>query len=262
MPTGRAQSTSSPAFARRSTGWMRPERGSQAFAGRRGCRSPGDVRIPAGLPQAADRLGMERVQRGVGDRRRVGHRPVRASSRRPHRARRSRPSCGAWRRSIPPRCSVADWNSATTLDVLSMHDTMNHTARPDGAICLERQPVDRLPAVVAMSNRGDSNGDVIASDEPTLRDDDRRADDGPDPSPRDRQRLPHRLRCVGARRRRVQPSVHRWPRDHDGGADAARDRAAGCRATRRWSATRSSVSAPGRTSSSASSCWVPSRPSS
>ena len=70
----------------------------------------------------------------------------------------------------PTSCSVADWNSATTLDVLSIHDTMNHTARPDGAICLERQPVDRLPAVVAMSNRGDGNGDVIASDRATLRD--------------------------------------------------------------------------------------------
>ncbi len=69
----------------------------------------------------------------------------------------------------PATCSVSDWNSATTLDVLSIHDTMNHTARPDGAICLEREVVDRLPAVVAMSNRGDSNGDVIASDEGTLR---------------------------------------------------------------------------------------------
>ena len=69
----------------------------------------------------------------------------------------------------PASCSVSDWNSATTLDVLSLHDTMNHTARPDGAICLEREVVDRLPAVVAMSNRGDSNGDVIASDQPTLR---------------------------------------------------------------------------------------------
>ncbi len=29
---------------------------------------------------------------------------------------------------------------ATTLDSLSIHDTMNHTARPDGAICVEREP--------------------------------------------------------------------------------------------------------------------------
>ena len=45
------------------------------------------------------------------------------------------------------------------LDVLSLHDTMNTTARPDGAVCLERQPVDRLPALVALSNRGDALGE-------------------------------------------------------------------------------------------------------
>jgi hypothetical protein len=70
----------------------------------------------------------------------------------------------------PGSCSVADWNLASTLDVLSIHDTMNHTARPDGAVCLERPVANRLPAVVAMSNRGDGNGDVVASDQATLRD--------------------------------------------------------------------------------------------
>lgn len=69
----------------------------------------------------------------------------------------------------PSTCTVADWNSATTLDLLSFHDTMNHTARPDGAICLERQPADRLPNVVAVSNRGDANADVIAADGGELR---------------------------------------------------------------------------------------------
>ena len=71
----------------------------------------------------------------------------------------------------PASCTVAEWNSATHLDVLSMHDTMNHTARPDGAICVERNPIDRLPAVVALSNRGDENGDIVPSDEATIRDD-------------------------------------------------------------------------------------------
>ena len=71
----------------------------------------------------------------------------------------------------PAACTVAEWNSATTLDVLSFHDTMNHTARPDGAICLERKPADRLPQVVAMSNRGDRNGDLVESDSAGLRDD-------------------------------------------------------------------------------------------
>jgi hypothetical protein len=46
---------------------------------------------------------------------------------------------------------------------------MNHTARPDGAICLERQPVDRLPNVVAVSNRGDADGEIPARDEVTIR---------------------------------------------------------------------------------------------
>ena len=58
--------------------------------------------------------------------------------------------------------SVAEWNSATTLDVLSIHDTMNHTARPDGAHLPRAQAGRSAAAVVAMSNRGDSNGEVIA----------------------------------------------------------------------------------------------------
>ena len=70
----------------------------------------------------------------------------------------------------PTTCSPAQWNSATHLDVLSIHDTMNHTARPDGAVCLERQPNDRLPNVVALSNRGDSRGEMTESDATTLRD--------------------------------------------------------------------------------------------
>lgn len=56
--------------------------------------------------------------------------------------------------------TARDWNVASTLSVLSIHDTMNHTARPDGAICLERKPEDRLPNVVALSNRGDGNADI------------------------------------------------------------------------------------------------------
>lgn len=58
---------------------------------------------------------------------------------------------------------------ATTLDVLSIHDTMNHTARPDGAICVERKPEDRLPQVVALSNRGDAAGELIAREAAGLR---------------------------------------------------------------------------------------------
>ena len=53
----------------------------------------------------------------------------------------------------PAETTVAGWNSATTLDLLSIHDTMNHTAQPDGAICVERKVADRLPNLVALSNR-------------------------------------------------------------------------------------------------------------
>ena len=69
----------------------------------------------------------------------------------------------------PAACTVADWSSATHLDVMSMHDTMNHTARPDGAVCLERQPEDRLPAIVALSNHGDDRGGEKASERAALR---------------------------------------------------------------------------------------------
>lgn len=70
----------------------------------------------------------------------------------------------------PATTTVADWNSATSLNVLSIHDTMNLTARPDGAVCLERPVADRLPAVVALSNRGDARGEVRRSDDAGLRD--------------------------------------------------------------------------------------------
>lgn len=42
---------------------------------------------------------------------------------------------------------------------LSFHDTMNTTARADGAIVVPRKPEDRLPGVVALSNRGGPRGD-------------------------------------------------------------------------------------------------------
>jgi hypothetical protein len=73
--------------------------------------------------------------------------------------------------SLDPATTTAEqWSSATHLDVLSIHDTMNHTARPDGAVCVERPPADRLPNVVALSNRGDPQGDVRPIEDPSLRD--------------------------------------------------------------------------------------------
>jgi hypothetical protein len=60
----------------------------------------------------------------------------------------------------PDRVTVAEWRTATSLIVLSMHDTMNTTALSDGAIVGERNPADRLPEVVALSNRGDLDGEA------------------------------------------------------------------------------------------------------
>ena len=57
---------------------------------------------------------------------------------------------------------------------LSFHDTMNHTTTRDGAVNVLRAPADQLPDVVALSNRGDAQGnrrgeDVITMDPEALR---------------------------------------------------------------------------------------------
>ena len=57
---------------------------------------------------------------------------------------------------------------------LSFHDTMNHTTTRDGAVKVLRAPADQLPDVVALSNRGDAQGnrrgeDVITMDPDALR---------------------------------------------------------------------------------------------
>lgn len=57
---------------------------------------------------------------------------------------------------------------------LSFHDTMNTTTTRDGAVNVERAPIDRLPDVVSLSNRGDARGeerelaDPTATDPPTI----------------------------------------------------------------------------------------------
>jgi hypothetical protein len=50
-------------------------------------------------------------------------------------------------------------SNGTGFTTLSFHDTMNTTTREDGAVDVARDPKDMLPAVVALSNRGDANGD-------------------------------------------------------------------------------------------------------
>lgn len=51
---------------------------------------------------------------------------------------------------------------------LSFHDTMNHTAARDGAIRVERAHKDRLPQIVALSNRGDNEGDPRGGEPVTM----------------------------------------------------------------------------------------------
>lgn len=51
---------------------------------------------------------------------------------------------------------------------LSFHDTMNHTTTRDGAVNVERAEADRLPDVVALSNRGDSKGEPRGNDVVTM----------------------------------------------------------------------------------------------
>jgi hypothetical protein len=43
---------------------------------------------------------------------------------------------------------------------LSLHDAMNATADPDGAIADERVPTERMPPVLTLANRGDSQGEA------------------------------------------------------------------------------------------------------
>ena len=98
----------------------------------------------------------------------------------------------------PADVTVSEWRSASTLLVMSLHDTMNHTARSDGAICVERQPVDRLPNVVALvqprrpGRRGASQHHGCA---PRRRG---RALARSDDHAGDRQRVPVGVRCVRA----------------------------------------------------------------
>ncbi len=53
---------------------------------------------------------------------------------------------------------------------LSFHDTMNTTTTREGAVSVPRAEQDRLPAIVALSNRGDHDGEERdPEDPPTMR---------------------------------------------------------------------------------------------
>lgn len=51
---------------------------------------------------------------------------------------------------------------------LSLHDAMNATADPDGAIADERVPTERMPPVLTLANRGDSQGEARGREPVTL----------------------------------------------------------------------------------------------
>ncbi|WIB77776.1 N-formylglutamate amidohydrolase [Curtobacterium sp. MCPF17_002] len=55
-----------------------------------------------------------------------------------------------------------------TFTALSFHDTMNTTTRIDGAVDAPRNAADRLPDVVALSNRGDAHGERRGDDAVTM----------------------------------------------------------------------------------------------
>lgn len=59
--------------------------------------------------------------------------------------------------------SLSAFHSATTLQVQCVHDTMNFTALPDGAISDPRAETACLPTLVSLANRGDLDGEVCAT---------------------------------------------------------------------------------------------------
>ncbi|MFB6611885.1 N-formylglutamate amidohydrolase [Agromyces sp. NPDC056379] len=65
--------------------------------------------------------------------------------------------------------ALAAPGAPTAFTMLAFHDTMNHTTTRDGAISVDRAPEDRLPGVVALSNRGDHRGEPIDGAPVTMR---------------------------------------------------------------------------------------------
>ncbi|WP_418057457.1 N-formylglutamate amidohydrolase [Pimelobacter simplex] len=64
--------------------------------------------------------------------------------------------------------TIAGRSASRRFTTLSFHDTMNCTTTRDGAVRVERAPADRLPRVVALSNRGDAHGDPTADGTVTM----------------------------------------------------------------------------------------------
>lgn len=64
------------------------------------------------------------------------------------------------------RHATASPGAETSLSFLSFHDTMNTTTTAQGAVNVPRKPEDRLPNVVALSNRGDQRGEARTEEDP------------------------------------------------------------------------------------------------
>ncbi|NLA35504.1 MAG: N-formylglutamate amidohydrolase [Actinobacteria bacterium] len=71
---------------------------------------------------------------------------------------------------LTDRFIATDLERGGVFNRLSFHDTMNTTTTREGAVNVARAEADRLPQVVALSNRGDANGDERdPADSPTMR---------------------------------------------------------------------------------------------
>lgn len=57
------------------------------------------------------------------------------------------------------KVSVSQFNSARMLHVECVHDTMNATVGPDGAVDRDKPRADWLPRIVSLGNRGDDRGE-------------------------------------------------------------------------------------------------------
>ena len=75
----------------------------------------------------------------------------------------------ATREALTERFVAQGLERGGTFTRLSFHDTMNTTTTREGAVNVERAEADRLPAVVALSNRGDHDGEERdPEDRPTM----------------------------------------------------------------------------------------------
>lgn len=57
------------------------------------------------------------------------------------------------------KATTAEFNSARMLHVQCVHDTMNASVGPDGAVNRAKPPSDCLPRIVSLGNRGDERGE-------------------------------------------------------------------------------------------------------